>query len=112
MRFSSIVGVIAMPFAIGACGSTYQYAKSVKLISFDDSIATGHSVGPVEGESCQASVMGYPIGEPPTLDKAFADARKSNGSLRYINNVYSENTGFNAYVYARHCIAIKGTGYR
>jgi hypothetical protein len=57
-------------------------------------------------------VLGIPIGERPTLDKAFADARRENGQLRYMNNVSTEATGFNAVVYAQRCIAVKGTGYR
>ncbi|HXN31290.1 MAG TPA: hypothetical protein VN894_05485 [Polyangiaceae bacterium] len=103
--------VAILPLAMGGCAS-YQYAKGVKLISFEDGIAAGQAVGPVTGKNCQASVMGYPLGEAPTLDKAFADARKSNGTLRYMNNVYSENTGFNAYFYAKRCISVKGTGYK
>jgi hypothetical protein len=96
---------------VGGC-ATYQYAKSVKLVSFDDSVATGQAVGPVRGEDCQSYVMGYPIGERPTLDKAFANAKKVNGSLRYMNNVSTENTGFNAYFYGKTCVAVKGTGYK
>jgi len=106
---AALVGLA--PLAMGGCVS-YQYAKSVKLVSFEDSVATGQAVGPITGESCQAAVMGYPLGERPTLDKAFADARKSNGTLRYMNNVYSENTGFNAYFYSKRCISVKGSGYK
>jgi hypothetical protein len=94
-----------------AC-TTYQLAKDVKMVSFDDNVSTGHSVGPVRGEDCQSFVLGYPIGEPPTLDKAFADARKENGSLRYMNNVATENSGFNAVVYRQRCVVVKGAGYK
>jgi hypothetical protein len=96
--------------ATGGC-TTYQYAKSVKMVSFDDDITAGHAVGPVRGEDCQEIVLGYPLGERPTLDKAFARTRSSN-ELRYMDNVSTENTGFNAYVYRKRCIAVKGTGYR
>jgi hypothetical protein len=93
-----------------AC-TTYQYAKDVKMVSFDDNVAQGHSVGPVRGESCQAFVLGYPIGERPTLDQAFADARKEN-QLRYMNNVSTDYDGFNAVFYAKRCMIVKGTGYK
>jgi len=106
----AVIGIVACLAAQG-CAS-YQVAKNVKMISFDDNVTQGKSTGPIRGEDCQASVLGYPIGEKPTLDKAFADARKSNGDLRYINNVSTENTGFNAVVYAKRCIAIAGTGYK
>jgi hypothetical protein len=94
----------------GGC-TTYQYAKNVKMVSFEDDVTAGRAVGPVRGEDCQRFVLGYPIGERPTLDKAFADTRKESG-LRYIDNVSTENTGFNAVVYRERCLAVKGTGYR
>lgn len=102
---------LALFLATGGCAS-YQYAKDVKLVSFDDDVSTGHAVGPVRGEDCQTFILGYAIGDRPTLDKAFADARKENGQLRYLNNVSTENTGFNAGVYGKQCVAVKGTGYR
>jgi hypothetical protein len=88
----------------------YQYAKNVKMISYEDNVMAGRSVGPVRGESCQARVMGYPISEPATLDKAVATAREEH-KLRYLNNVSSEMTGFDAVFYGRTCILVKGTGY-
>jgi len=98
---------------LGATGcTTYQYAKGVKLVSFDDNVTTGHAVGPVRGESCQQFVLGFPINERPTLDRAFADARKENGQLRYMNNVATEHSGFYVFVYGQSCIDVKGAGYR
>jgi hypothetical protein len=111
MRIQRAVLGIVVCLAADGCAS-YQVAKNVKMISFDDNVTQGQSFGPVRGEDCQAFVLGYPIGERPTLDKAFADARKSNGDLRYMNNVSTENTGFNAVVYAKRCIAVAGTGYK
>jgi len=104
---------IAIPLAVlclvSGC-STYQYAKNVKLISFDNNAAAGKGVGPVRGENCQAFVMGYAISDAPTLDQAVADARSKN-KVRYLNNVATENTGFNAVVFAKRCIVVRGTGY-
>lgn len=88
----------------------YPYAKNVKMLSYEDNVMVGKAVGPVRGESCQAQVMGRPIGEPATLDKAMAAARTDN-KIRYLNNISTESTGFNAGVYARTCLAVKGTGY-
>jgi hypothetical protein len=88
----------------------YQYAKNVKMLSYEDNVTVGKSVGPVRGENCQKRVMGYPIGEPATLDKAMASAREEH-KVRYLNNVSTEQTGFDAVFYAKTCIAVKGTGY-
>jgi hypothetical protein len=80
------------------------------MLSYEDNVQVGKSVGPIRGESCQQRVMGYPIGEPATLDKAMAEAREKN-KVRYLNNVSTENTGFDAVFYARTCMSVKGTGY-
>jgi hypothetical protein len=111
MKIERAVLAVVVCLASGGCAS-YQMAKNVKMVSFDDNVTQGQSTGPIRGESCQAFVVGYPIGEKPTLDKAFADARKSNGTLRYMNNISTENTGFDAVVYAKRCIAVAGTGYK
>jgi hypothetical protein len=107
--------------------STYQYAKNVKLVSFDDDVTKGKSVGPIRGEDCIWTILGYRLGGHPTLDKAFANARNqadsslfggstqsasSDKAIRYINNVSTENDGFNAVVVAKECLVVKGTGYR
>jgi hypothetical protein len=110
MRIANLAVLAFACLASTGC-TTFQYAKNVKMVSFEDNVSTGTSTGPVRGEDCQAFVMGYPIGERPTLDKAFADARKQN-NLRYMNNVSTENTGFNAVVYGKRCMAVKGTGYK
>jgi len=88
----------------------YQYAKNVKMMSYEDNVTVGKSVGPIRGESCQTRVMGYPTSEPATLDKAMSVAREQH-KVRYMNNVSSETTGFDAVFYAKTCLAVKGTGY-
>jgi hypothetical protein len=98
--------------ALGSGCTTYQYAKNVKMVAFEDDVSTGHAVGPVRGEDCQSHVLFIPVGPRPTLDRAFADARKENGELRYMNNVATEASGFDAIVYSRRCLAVKGTGYQ
>lgn len=93
-----------------AC-STYQYAKNVKLVAFDDNVTKGHSVGPIRGEMCQGFVMGRPIGEGATLDRAMANAREKNG-VRYLNNITTESSGFDAVFYSRRCLSVRATGYQ
>jgi hypothetical protein len=70
------VHIIALLLAFLTGCTQYQYAKNVKLLSYEDNITVGKSVGPIRGEHCQKRVMGYPIGEPATLDKAMASARE------------------------------------
>jgi hypothetical protein len=101
----TLLGVCLLP----GC-ATYQVAKNVKMVSYEDNVTVGKSVGPIRGESCQQRVMGYPISEPATVDRAMAQAREAN-KVRYLNNVATENTGFDAVFYARTCVAVKGTGY-
>lgn len=112
---------------LSAC-ATYPYAKNVKMISFEDDVSKGKSAGPIRGEDCQWSILGYQMGGAPTLDRAFANARsqystgvldsfgggkKATGNeLRYINNVSTENDGFNAVIFGKTCLVVKGLGYR
>lgn len=107
-------GKVALPLVLlgllTGC-STYQYAKNVKLVSFDDNVTNGKSVGPVRGDVCQASIMGNPIGEGATIDRAMAAARSKN-EVRYLNNVTTETYGFDAVVYGRRCLSVRGTGYQ
>jgi len=111
-KMLSRISVALLLMGLSAMGCTsYQYAKNVKMVSFDGNVAEGRSVGPVRGESCQAAVMGYPITEKASLDKAVAAAREKN-ELRYLNNVSTEDGGFDAYFYAKRCLIVKGTGYQ
>jgi hypothetical protein len=108
MHRLSIIALLLFSQLAGC--TTYQYAKNVKMVSYEDNVTLGKSVGPVRGESCQQHVMGYLISEPATLDKAMAAARSDN-KIRYLNNVSTENTGFDSGFYGRSCLAVKGTGY-
>lgn len=108
----NLIALIALPlgFALSGC-STYQYAKDVKYVSFDGNMAPGRGIGPTTGESCQAFVLGYPISSPPTLDKAVADAQEHH-KLRYMSDLSTDTSGFNAVVYAKNCVTVKGTGFQ
>jgi hypothetical protein len=105
------LGLAAALLALSSGCTTYEYAKNVKMIAFDNNVSQGQGVGPVRGESCQDMILGIPTSEPPTLDQAFADAREQH-QLRYLNNVSTDHTGFDAIVYARHCIVVKGAGFQ
>lgn len=122
-----ITTLLLAGYALSGC-ATYQYAKNVKSVSFEDNVAKGKAVGPIRGEDCMWQLFGYQLGGQPTLDKAFANARNNASSgllssvkgsadssgapaLRYINNVSTENDGFNAGIVGKQCLVVKGTGY-
>lgn len=116
---------LIMASFLGSC-ATYRFAEKVKVISFDDGLKKGKSIGPIRGEDCTWTVLGYKLGGNPTLDKAFINARKQSGALgaatgmgssgedalRYINNVTTSNDGFNAVVVAKQCLVVTGNGYK
>ena len=108
-----------------AC-TRYQYAREIKMLSFDENVEKGTSVGPVRGADCVWHVLGYQLGGYPQLDKAMAGARTQSGesaadaigqgeakqSLRYINNASTEWDGFNAGIIGKRCLVVKGAGYK
>ncbi len=121
--------IILLTLVLASGCASYPYSKNVKMVSFEEEVEKGKSVGPIRGQDCTWSILGYQMGGDPTLDKAFANARSQadsgilstikadssalrNGSaVRYINNVSTENDGFNAYVVGKKCLVVKGTGY-
>ena len=96
------------------------------MISFSDDITKGKSAGNVEGKDCTWMILGYWLGGQPTIDKAFMNAQNQasgmesagfgkgdrGNQLRYINNVSTENEGFNAGVVGKKCLVVSGVGYR
>jgi hypothetical protein len=119
---------IIAAFALGGC-ATYQHAQNIKLVSFDENVKKGTSVGNIRGEDCTWSVLGYKLGGEPTVDKAFINAKNQAGGLesagfgdlskkdrsqaiRYANNVSTEYEGFNAVVVGKQCLVVKGVGFR
>ena len=102
----SLVGLSAMGCA------TYPYADNVKMIAFSDDVGRGKSIGNVEGEDCQWIILGYQTKEAPQVDRALSSAKNQN-NVRYMNNVTSKNSGFNAAnIVAKNCIVVTGVGYR
>ena len=103
------------------------------MVSFSDDVKKGTSVGNIRGEDCTWSVLNYALGGPPTVDRAFinaknqvsgleaagmigdvlGDKKKNRGdALRYVNNVHTQTEGFNALVVAKHCIVLTGLGHK
>ena len=119
--------VLVLSLFLTGC-ATYNYAQNVKQVSFSDDVSKGKSVGNVRGEDCTWQILGYQMGGVPTVDRAFNHAKngtdgaslvgsmdthqKGNGSLRYINNVNTANTGFNAGLFGKSCITVTGVGYQ
>jgi hypothetical protein len=107
--------------------ASYNYAQNVKLISFSDNPEQGPSVGNIHGEDCTWNILGYQMGGLPTVDRAFEHIRnqtdggslagsmthnqKSNGGVRYLNNVSTKNDGFNAVLFGKTCIVVTGVGH-
>lgn len=114
-------------FVIAQGCATYKYASNVKMVSFSDDVTKGKSVGNVRGEDCTWTVLGYQLGGLPTIDRAFINTKKQASTtqsagfsssadqadaLRYVNNVTTENEGFNAGIVAKQCLVVTGVGYR
>ena len=119
--------LLAGALLLSGC-ATYNYAANVKMISFDDNVEKGKSVGQIHGEDCTWKILGVQLGGLPTVDRAFTNARtgadtmesagfsssgkKNSDGLRYVNNVTSKTDGFDAGVVAKNCIIVTGVGYK
>ena len=124
MKHLSPVLLLAL---VTSCAS-YNYAQNVKTVSFSDDVTKGQQVGAIQGEDCTWTVMGHKLGGDPTVDKAFQNTKNQSGALdsaglnwnktesknglRYVNNVTTERSGFNAYIVGKDCLVVKGLGYR
>jgi hypothetical protein len=112
--------LLALLLGLSGC-ATYNYAQNMKFVAFDDAQGKGKSIGNIRGEDCTWQVLGYQLGGLPTVDRAVQNARhqevsdltkkKSDTPLRYINNMSTQNDGFNAGVVAKTCIVVTGVGY-
>lgn len=115
----------AFPLLFTSCAS-YKHAKKIKMVSFSDDVSKGKSMGAIEGADCTFMVLGYWLGGQPTLDKAFANSSREAGTMesaglsttkskrtvRYINNVSTENSGFNYGIFGKSCLEVNGVGYK
>ena len=123
-RVAFAIGMLAL----GGC-QTYQYADKVKMIAFDDNLQKGQSTGNIRGEDCQAFLFGYALGPAPKLDRAIehlqrqtegkdapltgsTDVKETRLAVRYLNDVTTTWDGFDAVVYKKNCLIVKGRGYK
>lgn len=120
--------VVAVMFLTGC--ATYHTAERVKMVSFTGDLKQGQAAGPIRGEDCTWSILGYQMGGIPTVDRAFINAMNQAGAIesagfgvlagkssrgdkiRYVNNVSTKNEGFSAVVFGKQCIVVTGIGYR
>ena len=117
--------VVALMLVLQSCAQ-YKYAQQMKMVSFDNDVTEGKSVGPVKGEDCTWMVFGQWLGGNPTVDKAFINAMNQAGAaesagfgkgergqkLRYINNVATDNSGFMLGGFlGKSCLVVNGVGY-
>lgn len=124
MRCFSKIFALTVVVALTGC-QTAQQAKEIRLLGFDEDVSKGKSLGPLEGSDCVFMVLGYWLGEQPTLSRAIMNARKGKKSsisdaagedgqlgegARYLNNVSVSNSGFNAGIVGKSCINISATG--
>jgi hypothetical protein len=126
-KMKSFFSFLMLSFFAVSCAS-YNYAENVKTVSFSDDVSKGKPVGPISGEDCTWAVFGQKLGGEPTIDKAFTNTKNQAGALdsaglsmsktenkegiRYVNNVNTSRSGFNAYLISKECLVVKGMGYR
>ena len=105
---------------------THRDIKEIKTISFDENVSKGKSTGQFEADDCVFHVMGVRLGGQPDVSRAIANSRTMKQSkvteivsdrdagkpIRYANNVSVTRGGFNAYVFGKDCIVVKGVAYR
>ncbi|NQZ01025.1 MAG: hypothetical protein HRT45_10215 [Bdellovibrionales bacterium] len=108
MKKAALLAALGL-FLVGC--ATYPYANNVKMIGFSDEAKKGKTIGSVEGQDCQWVILGYPLSEPPRLDRAMRSVRDDN-NVKYVNKVSSKNDGFDAIVAQKNCVTITGVGYR
>ena len=112
---------------LAACASS-SVAQKLNMVSFDEKAnpADLKSIGTIEGKDCTWYVLGYGVGEDPTVRNAFSNAvNQREGSLipgqqattkgsalKVVKNISVESGGFNAYVATRRCMIVTGAGFQ
>ncbi|MBK9321605.1 MAG: hypothetical protein IPM97_01375 [Bdellovibrionaceae bacterium] len=110
-----------------ACASA-SVAQKFNMVSFDEKAdpADLKPVGNIEGKDCTWYVLGYGVGEDPTVRKAFQNAvnqqemnlipgqktAAKGAPLKVVKSVSVEEGGFNAYVATRRCMIVTGAGFQ
>jgi hypothetical protein len=110
---------------VGGC-TRHLVANEIKLVGFEENVKKGKSVGEIDGDDCVFTILGVRLGGSPTVGAAIQNARlqrkseigdvaggaKTGDALRYINNLHIEPGGFDAFVFAKDCLEVKGMGYK
>ncbi len=116
--------LLSFVFVLTSC-ATYQYASNVKLIAFSDDLKKGKSIGNIKGEDCTWQIFGGKLGGEPTIKQAFINTKnqantlesagfkksKAEETLRYVNNVTTQNEGFDIGLIGKECLVVTGVGY-
>jgi hypothetical protein len=124
MSWKTPLLLLTLACATTGC-ATYPDVGSIKFIGFSDEINKGKPAGQIESDDCVYRVFGYPLGTEPDISSAIANARTgkksqlsdvvaqsdSTAKVRYVDNVTAQRGGFNAYVFGKSCIEVKGAGY-
>ena len=123
LKGTALIGTLFL----SSCQS-YHYANKVKLMSFSENMSKGEPVGVVSGKDCAWNILGVQLGYP-TLNRAFLAAQSGHNTesivssfedreaiskmaYRYLNDVRTDNEGFDAVVVAKNCITVKGKAYK
>jgi hypothetical protein len=105
---------------------TYSDVKEIKMVGFSEDVSKGKSVGQFESDDCVYRILGYSLGGAPDVSKAIANARTRKKTsitevageqgpegqpIRYASNISASYDGFDAFVFGKSCIVVKGVGY-
>lgn len=122
-----LFNIVVLGATAAGC-STYEIARDVKLLSLTNEPKEKEvSFGTIEGKSCQWTVLGYPLGEEPSMRLAFENAvkQKDGGAVSNIvrttpdqgaakvsilRNVNTGNDFMNLYLVSRACVNVHGLG--
>lgn len=104
--------------------TTGRYFKKVRLVSFDENVGNGKSVGKLTGESCIWRLFNSLDLGKADLSNAFDNARtntsgldsafgkKTSEPVRYMTDVRSDFESTNYILVAKYCYVITGMGYK
>ena len=125
MKHLFILGLLLSLVELTSCASA-NTAQNLSMLSFDEKSKADDlkSIGNIEGKDCTWYVLGYGVGEDPSVRNAFQHAmNQSEGplipgqavkvkgaGLKAVKNVSIENGGFNAYIASRRCTKVTGVG--
>lgn len=120
--------MLSLAAVAGVTGcATYHDVEEIKMVGFSQDVSRGQSTGQFAADDCVFQIAGYWLGGHPDVSKAIANARSGKqskvtdvvgmdnagtGQIRYATNLSAKPGGFNAYIFGKHCIEVKGMGYK